>query len=445
MKKWNVDRVTIFFFIVVVSFLYDLAFYLGIRDTARFPHPFVYFRSLGDIEYLRGFPGMLRQAMFSLVAGGLLGWAIGFVILKSGWLSRATILFLRIAMWFPFLLLFAVPATFMLGIAAAMLAGIYHYLTARLFLEFSSREAFGRAAGEVTLQILLFTLIAQIWVRRWDWPILPMTLGTTMGLTVLGLILCLAFLLNWIFRRSFQTGCDLHAIVRKKELLLSKRGSVLGVTLLTVVWLLIWQLTRVAFGFDAGPFETIQRISEFFTTGNGWRDIQISLVEITSGVVFGGLLSFVVSIFLQNSKSIRGTINRILPATYLSSIALWLLAFLLVESNRSGLFIGIGGKAVAVGFLTFFPLIQDLWAFRDSTLLQRWAIAVDDALPIAFVAMLFGELYAATAGLGFQMTVASATYQYQQGLAYFLITAIFLAVLSMILSLIVRLASLQTS
>jgi hypothetical protein len=147
LKKWNVDRVTIFFFIVVVSFLYDLTFYLGIRDTARFPHPFVYFRLLGDIEYLRGFPGMLRQAMFSLVVGGLLGWAIGFVILKSGWLSRATIRFLRIAMWFPFLLLFAVPATFMLGIASAMLATIYHYLTARLFLEFSSREAFGRAAG----------------------------------------------------------------------------------------------------------------------------------------------------------------------------------------------------------------------------------------------------------------------------------------------------------
>ena len=78
MKRWNVDRVAVFLFVVVLSFLYDLAFYLGIRDTARFPHPFVYFRSLGDIEYLRGFPWMLRQVMFSLVAGGLLGWAIGF-------------------------------------------------------------------------------------------------------------------------------------------------------------------------------------------------------------------------------------------------------------------------------------------------------------------------------------------------------------------------------
>jgi ABC-type nitrate/sulfonate/bicarbonate transport system permease component len=70
--------------------------------------------------------------------------------------------------------------------------------------------------------------------------------------------------------------------------------------------------------------------------------------------------------------------------------------------------------------------------------------AIDDALPIAFIAMLFGELYGATAGLGFQMTVASATYQYQEGLGYFLITAIFLASLSMMLRLIVRLAGFQT-
>jgi hypothetical protein len=135
LKKWNVDRVTIFFFIVVVSFLYDLAFYLGIRDTARFPHPFVYFRSLWDIEYLRGFPAMLRQAMFSLVAGGLIGWGVTHIILKSAWLTQSTIRFLRIAMWIPFLLLFGMPGYFWLGIAATMLAVVYHYLSARFYLK----------------------------------------------------------------------------------------------------------------------------------------------------------------------------------------------------------------------------------------------------------------------------------------------------------------------
>jgi ABC-type nitrate/sulfonate/bicarbonate transport system permease component len=44
--------------------------------------------------------------------------------------------------------------------------------------------------------------------------------------------------------------------------------------------------------------------------------------------------------------------------------------------------------------------------------------------------MLFGELWAATAGLGFAMTVASATGQIDRGLSVFLITAIFFAVVS---------------
>src|SRR6266508_1636589 len=150
MKSWNVDRVAVFLFVVVVSFLYDLTFYLGIRDTARFPHPFVYFRSLGEVEYLRGFALMLRQAMFSLVSGGGIGWIIALVISKRALLTDATIVFLRIAMWVPFLVVFAAPDTFTLGIAAAMVAAIYYYLTARSFLDFSNSQAFRYAAGEVT-------------------------------------------------------------------------------------------------------------------------------------------------------------------------------------------------------------------------------------------------------------------------------------------------------
>jgi hypothetical protein len=235
LKRWKVDRVTIFFFIAVLSFLYDLALYLGIRDTARFPHPFVYFRSLGDIDYLRGFPGMLRQVMFSLVAGSLLVWPIGVVILKSAWLSQATIRFLRIAMWFPFLVVFAVPNTFMLGIAAAMLAALYYYLTARSLLEFSKGAAERYAFGESTLQTLFFILIAQIWVRQWDWPIFWMISDAMRAFTVCALIVALVLLINWTFRRKFFAGCTRLAILRNKESLFLKEGPFLDAALLPLI------------------------------------------------------------------------------------------------------------------------------------------------------------------------------------------------------------------
>ena len=321
MKSWNVDRVAVFLFVVVVSFLYDLTFYLGIRDTARFPHPFVYFRSLGDIEYFRGFPGMLRQAMFSLVAGGLMGWAVGFIILKNGWLTRASICFLRITMWFPFLVLFAVPVNFTHGIAAAMLAAVYHYLTARSFREFSNRDAFHHTAGEVTLQILFFSLFSQIWVRRWDWAHFPVVSDAARGFTVFGLILTLVLLINWIFRRNFLTECTRCAIQDYKALFSSKEGSFLGVTLLTIMWLLLWQLTCVSLGYDAfRPFPAIQRVCELLITDEVWHDILTSLAEIGGGVFFGGLLALAVSTVMHKSEDIQHAIDKILSATYLSPI-----------------------------------------------------------------------------------------------------------------------------
>ena len=60
------------------------------------------------------------------------------------------------------------------------------------------------------------------------------------------------------------------------------------------------------------------------------------------------------------------------------------------------------------------------------------------SVPFAFVAMLFGELYAATAGLGFMMVVASATYQTNKAFAGFLITVILLLALSTNLRWIVK-------
>src|SRR6266705_6449321 len=106
MARWKIDRTTIFLCLTLVLFLYDLAWLLGLRNAARFPHPFVIFRTLGDIEFLRGLPGMLRQIIFSLVSGWVLGVAIGSLVLYNSWLSEATIRFLRIGLWLPFLVIF---------------------------------------------------------------------------------------------------------------------------------------------------------------------------------------------------------------------------------------------------------------------------------------------------------------------------------------------------
>jgi ABC-type nitrate/sulfonate/bicarbonate transport system permease component len=90
----------------------------------------------------------------------------------------------------------------------------------------------------------------------------------------------------------------------------------------------------------------------------------------------------------------------------------------------------MGHKVILVGFLSFFTITQILWGLRGHPLASRVLLAIDEALPIAFVAMLFSEMYAATKGVGFAMVVASAGNQTDKALAIFLITAALLAVIS---------------
>jgi len=239
LRRWNIDRVTVFLSIAAVSFLYDLTLILGIRDPTRFPHPFFYIRSLDDLEYLRGFTRMLRQAMFSLVAGGLLGWGVSLAVFKNSRLILAAIGFLRVAMWIPFLVVFAVHDTFWLGIAATALAGLYHYLMPRTYLGLSASNAFPMVAGEVAFQALFFTFFGQVWLRRWDWLIFPVNNDMRAGFFILAVVVALVLLVKIIFRRSFLAGCEIRIEVRIKELPLAHGDSLRDMTLLTVGWLFV--------------------------------------------------------------------------------------------------------------------------------------------------------------------------------------------------------------
>lgn len=447
LQRWHVDRVTVFLVIVVISFCYDLTGILGLRNPNSFPHPFFYIRSIEEIQYFKGFPRMLRQAMFLFVGGGLLGWGASLVILKNKWLTLAAIRFLRVAMWIPFLVVFAVPDTFRLGIAAATLVAIYHYLTAKFYLDYSNKEAIPYAAGETALQSLFFTLLGQAWSRRWDWLSFGATLDAQLGFVALALVLTLVLIVNFVFERSFPAGCGRRVIVSDKVSQTSNMNSLLGAVMLTIVWLLLWQVTCVSFGYDALLlFPALQKAGELLFASATWSEILIALVEVGGGIIFGGFLALLATTLMSKSILASNVAMKIFPATYLSPIVVWILVFFVVFPAGANsdwqwfrtFFIGIGHKIMGVGFLTFFPIVQACWTFRETSMPRRCLIAIADALPIAFVAMCFGELYAATAGLGFQMVIASAQSKFQEALGWFLITVVLLSVLSAVVSFIAR-------
>jgi ABC-type nitrate/sulfonate/bicarbonate transport system permease component len=425
------------------------------------------YHALIDPKFLRGFGIMLLQVLFASLLGGGIGVFVGSVILRSTWLSQATLRFLRLGQWLSFFVFWALPiwgfkegqrtdAVFLtvvlLTVLIALLptvtlAGCYHFLSARFTLGLSRREARPRVLRAIILHALLISLIWQILIHPygWDWFSFPSTATTVQGYA--GLILLVAFLLllDLMFRSDFDHRAAEKGIILERELAGGTWKSPVGAVVLALAFLTLWLLfsTSLKKVFLVSPpkevFEAGYRLLFSGTVPQGetvWGDIGFSLLEIFGGILLAGLAAFVVCQSLFVSVVIRNLALRLLPVTYIAPVILWLVVF--VWMFRGGVRVFVWHSIVAVACLTFFPFVYVLWGLRECPFFCRALLAVDEALPYAFVAILLAEQYTATAGLGFFITVANATYQITEALTTSLITVFLLVVLSSTLRWVVK-------
>lgn len=422
----KIDRTRIFLAVVLLLYLWDVAFFVGLRNPDHVPHPFSLFRTLGDIEVLRGFPAMLREVIFSFASGSLIGIAIGALVLYSSSLSALIRSLLRILLWLPLIVIFAVPAPLVMGIIAVALCACYYYIAARSSLGLRLSDAWIYTAREALLQALLVCLLSQLWVSHWQWSNFTMFMEIGPGFKVFATLVGLMGFINWCFRSDFQLMANTHAAILSQELESKKRlsfncfqtSAIYTLTLLATVSLLFY----LSFGS--------------ILNNQIWRDMGLSLLEVIGGIVSGGLVGQGVFVLLSRKASLRKLVFPLLPLMHISAIALWLIVFVVWlnwfrPANSS--FLYFWHKVIAVGCLTFFPLVQSLWGFRDRPIFYRVLIAIHEALPIAFVAMFFGEAYGATQGVGFLAVVASATQQSDKAIAVCFLTFVLMVGLSVLL------------
>jgi ABC-type nitrate/sulfonate/bicarbonate transport system permease component len=416
----KIDRTGIVLAFVLLLYLWDVAFFVGLRNPDRVPHPFSLFRTLGDIEVLRGFPAMLREVIFSFASGSLIGIAIGALVLYNSSLSALIRSLLRILLWFPLIVIFAVPAPLVIGIIAVVLCTCYYYIAARSSLRLKPSDAWIYSAREALSQALLVCLLSQLWVSHWQWSTSTMFMKVGPGFQVFAALVGLMGFINWCFRSDFQLIANTHAAILSQELE-SKKGfsfnrfqtsAIYTLTLLAIVSLVFY----LSFG---------STLNNLILGAKIWRDLGQSLLEVIGGVVSGSLVAQGVFVLLSREASLRKLLFPLLPLMHISGIVLWLIVFVVWLSwfgPANSSFLNFWHKVIAVGCLTFFPLVQSLWGFRDRPILYRVLIAIHEALPIAFVAMFFGEAYAATQDVGFPAVVASATQQIDKAILTFVLT-----------------------
>jgi ABC-type nitrate/sulfonate/bicarbonate transport system permease component len=432
MKTIEIDRARIFLCLLFFLYVWDVAYFLGLRIVSQIPHPFLLFRHFGDVDSLRGLSAMLREVIFLFLSGTLVGIAIGMLVLHSSWLTQTLRRFLRVTLWFPFIIIFVAMAPLAIGVSVAALCSCYYYIAARSLLGLEKHPAWIYAARETLFQLLLFSLITQLWGKHWQWFIFTIFAKLQLGIEVFAALLIIVGLITWCFRDDFELTANRRASLITGELD-AKEGCADSCD--PVTW--SQKFTLLIVGCLVGSLLVgVDSTAPYRLLGSEiWGDICLSLLEVIGGVVLSALAGQGVFVVLSKKAGVKKFLFYVLPLANISTMVLWMIIFTLwriwfIPSHSS--FIYFWHKVIGVGCLTFYPIVQSLWGLRARPILYRVLMAIGDAVPIAFVAMIFGEHYAATQGLGFRMAVATATQQKDQAIAVCVVTLILMVGLSVL-------------
>jgi len=448
--------------IVLVEVIYWL---LGTKGGVILPIATLYV--LGDLSYLHGYAFFLSQVGLSALLGRIIGGVLSSVITRSEWLAQSTLRFLRMGIWLPFYVFWALPiwhmregehvdftvwlAVTLTGVIAAFptvtLSACYYFVRIRSIPGLEKYRPRAWATRRIVLQSFLILLVWQIWLHPygWNWLDFPVSRRAGEGSAGFFLLLVFIYLLDWLFRSNLEDQAKMDGSLLVHELSARNRREFWGTCVVVLIPLALWQFLAVPlkqYFLLSAPVEVFRALYHLLVVGSEvvlkggtiWGDVGVSLLEIAAGMLAAGSLAVAISKGMAASSDLKKLAVRVLPLTNVAPIVFWAFVFLLPPSFR----VILWHKVVAVSLLTFFPLVQALWGLKEYPLACRVLLAVDEALPFAFVAMLLGEMYGATDGLGFYIVVARATLSIPEAVAAALTTWSVLAWFSWMLRFVVK-------
>lgn len=437
MTGWNWKWTALFLFLAFVV-LWQLLYYIASIDR-RYSSPFLVLLILGDASFLRGVGIMLLQCVVTFLIGWLVGKIVGSLILRNSWLTSSTTRFLRIGMWIPFIIYWPLPIwnpwklgpyeTFLtvslVSASAVALSTLRNYLISQSILGLQWQDARWRLAKASVLQALFISVFSQLWLFPYGWRWYLFGVEGAYAASIV--LLLVVFIVERLFRASFDDISSVHGTTLVKELGNAKWNTWAGSMVIALSLIFIWQVLSMS-GLDAtfsSPLTVVSVGYHLLTRSTIWTDLYVSLSEIFTGVVLGGGAALVTYRILLARDAIRNCLFPILPLAFVTPIFSPVIAMEWLGR------VGYLQKGGGIGLVIFFPFLQALWGLRDRPLGLRVLLGVDDALPYAFVVMLFAEAMAATAGVGFSMLKAHVDGDIvPEGIAVALVTIALLVALS---------------
>jgi ABC-type nitrate/sulfonate/bicarbonate transport system permease component len=410
-------------------------------------------------DYLRA--GLRNLAIvfgLSCFPGAIIGAGIGRLISRNSKLASGSLHVLRIGQWAPFLLwwvltsvLSIVPTerpgrnfvVWTMSIPAVALGSCYHILCMRYLAGQDWQRSICETVGLAIHRSLLISIVLSLTVWMDNWVVFPGNDNVLRHYVAVAVLALFLFVVNWIYRSGIEQSATLHREIILADLSRRNDGSTWTAAFIVLFFVAIWHLFSLIGNFSVSPVRVFNAAVTLFSDAAIWRDMRISLLEIFAGLVFSVVIALIVSAPLLTHVRLRTWLLPILSLTFVIPILVlpagqgWLMyrgLFRWTATCVACLFLTTTGVAV----LSFFPVMQTVWALREKPILCRILFATEQALPYGFTAMLYGEMMSATAGLGFTVVGATATNQIEKAFAGFVITLSLLFGLSSTLRLLAR-------
>jgi hypothetical protein len=366
------------------------------------------------------------------LVGGMLGRALASVSEKYVKNCKPIVGLLRLGLWLPVLVMWAVPLESLLGVLSVAMAAGYYHLSLRNLLFLDLRQAKSVATAETILHALLITLLIQVLQSEFGWFMAYDSHGLLMATSALTLILVTLYLLRTRMSYDFAVTADVHTRIVEGVITDDSRLSPSTRLIIASVLLLSWQGLSFL-GLDAwisSPWSVAKMMMSDLSAHYAlWEDIAVSVAEICLGLLISVMGVIYLWEFLSSGSGIQHSASKFLYFTYIAPIVFvpWLV--------RGGILRGFWLVTASVALLSFFPALRVSSRLTSRPRKIKLLLGSLEALPYAFVGMLFGEAMSSFRGLGFELTPV----QYNsrggsaEAMSLFLIVAFLMAFMSRLL------------
>jgi ABC-type nitrate/sulfonate/bicarbonate transport system permease component len=402
---------------IVLAVLLAGAVILGFGlDTFELPHT----------PFLRALRFLSRLLLLSAPLGAVAGVIFGNLILRNARLTTDIIHLLRIVQWAPFLIVWTLAFALTgweqqvswawlasyCGVAVGLRV-TYEYLLVRHFEDIDEMGAIKQIVRPAIEQGLFMALLLDMSILAEFWS--PWGGGGTGGIGYsISIVLAIVIpLVSWVAGETFHSTSVNSGRLLVNVFQTEKFAYLVGPALITLFFPLLW-FVAAHFVSSISPATVFASFSSWLTE-EFYRDVSVSFGELGAGMLISGSLAAGIVFLREQFSSADNISDPLIRACQLAPIAA-------LPSVQYSYGVSLSRWSVlCVVTFTFYPFLRALTGFNEVRAVSRLALATSEALPYGCAAFIFGEMWNATAGIGFMMTVAAATYQIDKGMAGFVV------------------------